>query len=90
MDCAYARNGRASHHPRDRAARVRREQAAAAGDGIGKAIKNFKRGINHDDDIDVTPSDKRVAADAASRTGAGLDDAKVRDAEVIEGKAGKS
>ena len=60
------------------------------GDGIGKAIKNFKRGINHDDDIDVTPSDKRVAADAASRAGAGLDDAKVRDAEVIEGKAGKS
>ena len=59
------------------------------GDGIGKAIKNFKRGINHDDDIDVTPSDKRVAADAASRAGAGLDDAKVRDAEVIEGKPGK-
>ena len=60
------------------------------GDGIGKAIKNFKRGINHDDDIDVTPTDKRVAAEAASRAGAGLDDAKVRDAEVIEGKAGKS
>jgi sec-independent protein translocase protein TatA len=60
------------------------------GDGIGKAIKNFKRGINHDDDIDVTPTDKRVAADAASRAGAGLDDAKVREAEVIEGKAGKS
>ena len=33
------------------------------GDGIGKAIKNFKRGINHDDDIDVTPTDKRVAAE---------------------------
>ena len=54
------------------------------GDGIGKAIKNFKRGINHDDDIDVTPTDKRVSADAASRTGGTLDDAKVRDAEVIE------
>jgi sec-independent protein translocase protein TatA len=54
------------------------------GDGIGKAIKNFKRGINHDDDIDVTPTDKRVAADAASRASGSLDDAKVRDAEVIE------
>jgi sec-independent protein translocase protein TatA len=60
------------------------------GDGIGKAIKNFKRGINHDDDIDVTPTDKRVAADAVSRTGGALDDAKVREAEVIESKAGKS
>ena len=59
------------------------------GDGIGKAIKNFKRGINHDDDIDVTPTDKRVAADAASRAGGKLEDAKVRDAEVIESKASK-
>lgn len=59
------------------------------GDGIGKAIKNFKRGINHDDDIDVTPTDKRVAADAASRANGSLDDAKVRDAEVIESKPSK-
>lgn len=59
------------------------------GDGIGKAIKNFKRGINHDDDIDVTPTDKRVAADAASRGAGALEDAKVRDAEVIESKASK-
>jgi sec-independent protein translocase protein TatA len=60
------------------------------GDGIGKAIKNFKRGINHDDDIDVTPTDKRVAAEASSRVGSKLDDANVRDAEVIESKASKS
>lgn len=60
------------------------------GDGIGKAIKNFKRGINHDDDIDVTPSDRRVAADSSSRPVSGEDPNKVRDAEVIEGKAGKS
>ena len=28
-------------------------------DGMGKAIRNFKKGINSDDD-DVTPSDKQV------------------------------
>ena len=59
------------------------------GDGIGKAIKNFKRGMNHDDDIDVTPTDKRVAADASSRAGSNIDDAKVREAEVIESKPSK-
>ena len=54
------------------------------GEGIGKAIKNFKRGVNHDDDIDVTPTDKRVA----SGTNPSLDDAKkVHDAEVIERKS---
>jgi sec-independent protein translocase protein TatA len=61
------------------------------GDGIGKAIKNFKRGINHDDDIDVTPSDRRVASDSSSRPVAGQGDeaSKVRDADVIESKVGK-
>ena len=55
------------------------------GDGIGKAIKNFKRGINHDDDIDVTPTDRRVSSESSART---VDDAKkVRDAEVIERKS---
>ena len=55
------------------------------GDGIGKAIKNFKRGINHNDDIDVTPTDHRVSADSSSRP---VDEAgKVRDAEVIERKS---
>jgi sec-independent protein translocase protein TatA len=54
------------------------------GEGIGKAIKNFKRGVNHDDDIDVTPTDKRVV----SGTNPSLDDAKkVHEAEVIERKS---
>jgi sec-independent protein translocase protein TatA len=54
------------------------------GDGIGKAIKNFKRGINHDDDIDVTPSDHRVTSDSSSRPVQGKsEDGKVRDADVI-------
>ena len=54
------------------------------GEGIGKAIKNFKRGVNHDDDIDVTPTDKRVVAGANPS----LDEAKkVHEAEVIERKS---
>ncbi|MEM7435533.1 MAG: twin-arginine translocase TatA/TatE family subunit [Myxococcota bacterium] len=47
------------------------------GEGIGKAIRNLKRGLNTDDDIDVTPSDKQVPEKAASR---------VEDAEVVERK----
>lgn len=31
----------------------------ALADGMGKAIRNFKRGLNTDDD-DVTPQDKQV------------------------------
>ncbi|MET0385492.1 MAG: twin-arginine translocase TatA/TatE family subunit [Polyangiales bacterium] len=31
-------------------------------DGMGKAIRNFKKGINHDDEEDVTPTDKQVSA----------------------------
>ena len=30
-------------------------------DGMGKAIRNFKRGINSEDEEDVTPADKQVA-----------------------------
>lgn len=42
-------------------------------DGMGKAIRNFKRGISSDDDDDVTPVDKQVT----SRSGAApLDEAK--------------
>jgi len=55
------------------------------GEGIGKAIKNFKRGVNHDDDIDVTPSDRRVGPE--STAGAPPDVKKVHDAEVIERKS---
>lgn len=49
------------------------------GEGLGKAIRNLKRGLNTDDDIDVTPemtpSDKQVPKQASSR---------VEDAEVVE------
>jgi sec-independent protein translocase protein TatA len=57
------------------------------GDGIGKAIKNFKRGINHDDEIDVTPSDRRVASDSSAHTLDKEDPSKPRDAEMAERKS---
>jgi sec-independent protein translocase protein TatA len=53
------------------------------GEGVGKAIKNFKRGLSSNDDIDVTPDERRVEADSSAKA---LDD-KVRDAEVIERKS---
>jgi sec-independent protein translocase protein TatA len=48
------------------------------GDGLGRAIKNFKRAVNTDDQnqIDVTPSSKKAGelrGDAGG--GAGLEDA---------------
>ena len=49
------------------------------GEGLGKAIRNLKRGLNTDDDIDVTPdvtpANKQVQQQAASR---------VEDAEVVD------
>ena len=49
------------------------------GEGLGKAIRNLKRGLNTDDDIDVTPdvtpANKQVPQQAASR---------VEDAEVVD------
>ncbi len=56
------------------------------GEGIGKAIKNFKRGINHDDEIDVTPTDRRVN-EGGGKTVGSADDKKVQDAEVVERKS---
>lgn len=53
------------------------------GEGVGKAIKNFKRGLNTDDEIDVTPSDHRVEADSSAKSV----DSKVRDAEIVERKS---
>ena len=47
------------------------------GEGLGKAIRNLKRGLTTDDDIDITPAEKQVADKAASR---------VEDAEVVEPK----
>lgn len=50
------------------------------GEGLGKAIKGLKRGLNTDDDIEVTPKDKRVGEKSSA------EDVKaaVADAEIVE------
>ncbi len=48
------------------------------GEGLGKAIRNLKRGLNTDDDIDVTPADKQVTEKSASNA----EDAEV--ADIVE------
>ena len=50
------------------------------GEGVGKAIRNLKRGLNENDDIDVTPKDKQVT----SRSSAKSASEEVADAEVVE------
>src|SRR5262245_14623570 len=37
------------------------------GEGIGKAIRNLKRGLKTDDDIEVTPKEKRVAKRSSAK-----------------------
>jgi sec-independent protein translocase protein TatA len=40
------------------------------GDGLGKAIKNFKRAVNSHDEIDVSPNAKKSELDeGAGKTG---------------------
>ncbi|MEO0325657.1 MAG: twin-arginine translocase TatA/TatE family subunit [Myxococcota bacterium] len=36
------------------------------GEGVGKAIRNLKRGLNENDDIDVTPQGKQVEEGVAA------------------------
>ncbi len=36
------------------------------GEGMGKAIKNFRRGLSSDDDIEVSSTDKQVAANSSA------------------------
>ena len=56
------------------------------GEGVGKAIKNFKRGLNSDDDIDVSREDqKRIEGRSAERLpSASVEKADVSEAEVID------
>jgi sec-independent protein translocase protein TatA len=35
-------------------------------DGVGKAIKNFKRGMSHEDETDVTPPSKQVEGQSSA------------------------
>ncbi len=50
------------------------------GEGVGKAIRNLKRGLKTDDDIEVTPTEKRVE----ERSSAKKVSDEVADAEVVE------
>ena len=34
------------------------------GEGMGKAIRNFRRGLASNDDIEVSPTKKRVSSDS--------------------------
>lgn len=50
------------------------------GEGIGKAVKNLKRGLASDDDIDVTPAERQVPPSSSAKSV----DAEVTEAEVVE------
>lgn len=52
------------------------------GEGIGKAVRNLKRGLQADDEIDVTPKDKHVSERSSAEKAPG-----VSDAEVVEKKS---
>lgn len=54
------------------------------GEGLGKAIRGLKRGLQTDDDIDVTPKDKRVAENSSARS---MSEGDVSDAEIVEKKS---
>ena len=55
------------------------------GEGLGKAIKGLKRGLNTDDDIEVTPKDKRVSD--TSRAKSVQTESDVAAAEIVEKKS---
>lgn len=50
------------------------------GEGIGKGIRNLKRGLKTDDDIEVTPREKRVEESSGAKK---VSD-EVSEAEVVE------
>ena len=54
----------------------------AIGEGLGLAIRNLKRSLKADDDIEVTPGQKRVEERGSGKTVA--QEAEVAEAEVVE------
>ena len=38
----------------------------ALADGMGKAIRNFKKGLNNEDEADVTPTEKQVTTESSA------------------------
>lgn len=51
------------------------------GEGIGKAIRGLKRGLNTDDEIEVTPQEKRVTDKSPGNE---LHHDSIAEAEVVE------
>ncbi|MFW5876652.1 MAG: twin-arginine translocase TatA/TatE family subunit [Myxococcota bacterium] len=49
------------------------------GEGVGKAVRNLKRGLDTDDDIDVTPKDKQVSKKSDAQSVGDVSDAEVVD-----------
>ncbi|MEM6961056.1 MAG: twin-arginine translocase TatA/TatE family subunit [Myxococcota bacterium] len=54
----------------------------AIGESIGKAVRNLKRGLAEDDNIEVTPAERRVVSDTSEQEPS----AEVAEADVIEKK----
>lgn len=54
----------------------------AIGESIGKAVRNLKRGLAEDDNIEVTPAERRVVSDTNEQEPS----AEVAEADVIEKK----
>ena len=51
------------------------------GESLGKAVRGLKRGLNTDDDIEASPTEKRVTEKSSAST---LNDKNVSEAEVVE------
>ncbi|MCA9531030.1 MAG: twin-arginine translocase TatA/TatE family subunit [Myxococcales bacterium] len=56
------------------------------GEGMGKAIRNLKRGLSGDDDIDVTPTKKHVSDGADTPRVSQETKQEVTDAKVVDRK----
>ncbi|HEX2677049.1 MAG TPA: twin-arginine translocase TatA/TatE family subunit [Polyangiales bacterium] len=54
------------------------------GESLGKTVRNFKRGMNENPDIKVTPVDKQVATQSSARPADA--NANVSDAELVDEK----
>lgn len=53
------------------------------GEGIGKAVRNLKRGLNSDDEIDVQSAANKAVPPAASPSAR----AEIADADVVDRKS---
>jgi sec-independent protein translocase protein TatA len=52
----------------------------ALGESVGKTVRNFKRGMAENKDIEVTPVDKQVGQDSSAKP------SNIADAELVDEK----